>query len=497
MNTVPRGAARRRLEQVEKVCTDGSARSARLGDVSAVRPVAGRLLLDIRLEFWSPVLGREFGPAGGSAGEELDAVVGAGCGVVSEGVLDADGVGRAHAVTDLVGGEPLNTAGLVGGGGLASDRAAAEDEGDDAARHVLVRAGEALDFDGDAGFFGDFAADAVFEGLVEFEDSAGGFPCGVVAALDGQDAAVVAYDDAGDADRMLRRAAHDPTFRLVARASRVARSQPTTLALVWTTGGVGVRLGSIDRQSDRPPYRQIADQLRAEIDAGRSRPGDRLPSEAELTRHYGVARMTARQAIQELRNEGRVVSEHGRGVFVRLPAPVRRLASDRFARKHREAGQAAFLAEAEKAGVRPTVDQIEVTRVSPAAEVRERLRLAEGAEVVSRSRRYLADGHPIEVAVSFIPLGLAEGTAIMETDTGPGGIYARLEEAGHLLDHFVEEVTARMPTAEERRRLELADGVPVLVVVRTAYDSTGTPVEVCDTVKSAPAYVLEYDVPAC
>ncbi len=75
----------------------------------------------------------------------------------------------------------------------------------------------------------------------------------------------------------------------------------------------------------------------------------------------------------------------------------------------------------------------------------------------------------------ILPLSIAEGTPIIEMNTGPGGIYARLEEAGHMLDHFVEEVTARMPTADERRRLELPDGVPVLVVVRTAYDTAGTP----------------------
>ncbi|MEU4373119.1 GntR family transcriptional regulator [Pseudonocardia alni] len=257
-----------------------------------------------------------------------------------------------------------------------------------------------------------------------------------------------------------------------------------------------MQLGAIDRRDDRPPYRQIADQLRAAIDSGDLRPGDRLPSEAELTRHYSVARMTARQAIQELRSEGRVVAEHGRGVFVRLPAPVRRLASDRFARKHREAGQAAFLAEADKAGATPTVDQIEITRSSPATDVRERLRLDEDEQTVSRSRRYLLDGRPIEVAVSHLPLSIAEGTPIVEVNTGPGGIYARLEDAGHVLDHFTEEVTARMPTNDERRRLELPDGVPVLVVVRTAFDTAGLPVEVCDTVKAAPAYVLEYDVPA-
>jgi GntR family transcriptional regulator len=257
-----------------------------------------------------------------------------------------------------------------------------------------------------------------------------------------------------------------------------------------------VQLGTVDRRDDRPPFRQIADQLRAAIERGELRAGDRLPSEAVLIRHYSVARMTVRQAIQELRTEGRVVAEHGRGVFVRQPAPVRRLASDRFLRRHREAGQAAFLAEADKSGVRPQVDQIEVTKSAPPGEVRERLRLADGEQVVVRSRRYLADERPVETAISYLPLRVAEGTAITEVNTGPGGIYARLEEAGHELGHFTEEVTARMPTADERRRLELADGVPVLVVVRTAYDTAGQPLEVCDTVKAAPAYVLEYDIPA-
>lgn len=255
-------------------------------------------------------------------------------------------------------------------------------------------------------------------------------------------------------------------------------------------------LGSLDRSDDRPPFRQIADQLRAEMDRGALRPGDRLPSESELIRHYDVARMTVRQAMQELRAEGRVLAEQGRGVFVRPAAPVRRLASDRFARRHRDAGQAAFLAEADKVGVLAEVDEIEISIGAPPQDVRERLQLDDGSDVVIRSRRYLAEGQPIETALSYIPAAIAVGTRIAEVDTGPGGIYARLEEAGHQLDKFVEEVTARMPTAEERRRLRLASGTPVLTVLRTAFDTDGVPVEVCDTVKAAPAYVLEYDFPA-
>ena len=106
----------------------------------------------------------------------------------------------------------------------------------------------------------------------------------------------------------------------------------------------------MDPASDRAVFRQIADHLREAIRNGRLRAGDKLPSEAQLMEHYNVARMTVRQAIQELKAEGHVVSEHGRGVFVRLVSPVKRLASDRFARRHRKEGKAAFLAESEAVG---------------------------------------------------------------------------------------------------------------------------------------------------
>lgn len=190
------------------------------------------------------------------------------------------------------------------------------------------------------------------------------------------------------------------------------------------------------------------------------------------------------------------MSEHGQGVFVRSAPVVRRLASERFARRHRERGKAAFSVEAEKVGYTATVDRLSVTEAPATSEVAERLGMAAGDAVVIRDRRYLANGEPVETAVSYIPADLAQGTAIAEQDTGPGGIYARLEDAGHTLDHFVEEVGARMPTPDERRALQLSGGVPVITLVRTAYDTTGRAVEVCDTVKAAYAYVLEYDFPA-
>jgi hypothetical protein len=103
---------------------------------------------------------------------------------------------------------------------------------------------------------------------------------------------------------------------------------------------------------------------------------------------------------------------------------------------------------------------------------------------------------PVEIATSYVPWGIAHGTAIAEEDTGPGGLYARLEELGHELAEFTEEVSARMPHPEEARDLNLAVGVPILRVVRRAVDTNGHVVEVCDTIKAADRFVLSYGLPA-
>ncbi|WP_240776755.1 GntR family transcriptional regulator [Nonomuraea basaltis] len=257
-----------------------------------------------------------------------------------------------------------------------------------------------------------------------------------------------------------------------------------------------VLLRRIDPASDRAVFRQIADHLREAVRTGRISAGDKLPSEAQLMGHYGVARMTVRNAIQELTTEGLVVAEHGRGVFVRARPPVKRLASDRFARRHRKDGKAAFLAESETVGAKAAVDRITVDEAPAPADVAERLKVQPGAIVVARRRRYSLDGRPVELATSYIPVELARGTQIMDPNPGPGGIYARIEEQGHVLERYVEDVWTRMPTREEAQLLGLGPGMPVFRLVRTAYDLEGHAVEVCDTIMSGDAYQLSYELPA-
>jgi GntR family transcriptional regulator len=231
-----------------------------------------------------------------------------------------------------------------------------------------------------------------------------------------------------------------------------------------------VLTGHIDSGNDRAVYKQIAEQLRDAIGKGRLREGKQLPSETQLMEHYGRGPYDGAERAANLAGRGLTTAEHGRGVYVRARPPVRRLASDRFAQRHRKEGKAAFIAESEQVAATPSVDMLKVSEGRPPGDVADRLGLADDEPTVIRSRRYSLDGRPVETAVSYIPADLARGTPIADPNPGPGGIYARLEEAGHTLDRFTEEVAARMPTPEEARVLALPPGVPVFRLVRTAHD---------------------------
>lgn len=76
-------------------------------------------------------------------------------------------------------------------------------------------------------------------------------------------------------------------------------------------------IDAIDRTSYEPAYAQLVGILRRQIAAGVFRPGDRLPSEAQLCERYGVSPMTVRRVINILVDQGVVIAEQGRGTFVR------------------------------------------------------------------------------------------------------------------------------------------------------------------------------------
>lgn len=245
----------------------------------------------------------------------------------------------------------------------------------------------------------------------------------------------------------------------------------------------------------QPKYRLIADALRAAIDAGEYRPGDRLPGENPLAAEYGVAAMTARQALNALKNEGLVESRKGAGFFVRTRSfkPIRSRRIARLSREHWRAGASIFSADDSRA---LTAESEVLGPVATPAAIAQVLQLQEGEQAFARSRRHIVEGRPVLLSTSYLPHDLVAGTAIAETDTGAGGIYARLAELGAEPAHFREEVQVRMPSTEDSAALDLSADTPVIKICRTAYTADGRAVEVNEMTLDSTAYVLEYDFDA-
>jgi GntR family transcriptional regulator len=241
-------------------------------------------------------------------------------------------------------------------------------------------------------------------------------------------------------------------------------------------------------------YQRIADALREAIRSGQYGPGDRLPGENDLMTEYGVARMTARHALAVLQNEGIAESRKGAGSFVRSFRPLRRRSIQRLSHSQWGEGRSIWQADAEGRDV--TVDQVTVNEAEVPDYVAPVLGLEAEETACVRSRRYVLDGKPVMLATSYLPMALVAGSAITREDTGPGGIYARLDELGHKPVHYREEVRVRMPSQEEAGRLGLSTGSPVILVCRTAFADNGKPVEVNEMTMDAAAYILEYDFDA-
>lgn len=242
-----------------------------------------------------------------------------------------------------------------------------------------------------------------------------------------------------------------------------------------------------------PKYRRIATELREAIDAGDYRAGDRLPGENDLMARYGIARMTARQALGVLLQEGIAVARKGAGVFVRDFTPVVRQAVKRLAQERWGQGASIWSADVDGRDLSVTT---QVRKAPAPSHVVQLLELQPAETVYVRDRSFVLDGKPVMLSTSFLPASIVRGSAITQEDTGPGGTYARLAELGHAPAHFREDVRARMPRSDESDAFELPIGTPVIEIVRTAYTAEGRPVEINQMTLDASAYVLRYDIDA-
>lgn len=240
----------------------------------------------------------------------------------------------------------------------------------------------------------------------------------------------------------------------------------------------------------------MSDDIRHKIETGDYLPGAKLPPMPALCDHYMCSLAVIRKAIELLQQQGLVFTVQGKGTFVRQIPTARRHGIERYARSKWGGGKAILVAEAEAQGRSVRQELRGLEEVSAPLAVAERLNQPEGSLVWARRRTTFVDGRPNQLADSFYPQHVAEAVpALKQEDTGPGGGFARIEEAGIQLSEIAEEWRARMPLSPEAVALQLLPGTPVIDLIRTTFDAQQQPVEVMIAVLAADMTSFTYRFP--
>lgn len=222
---------------------------------------------------------------------------------------------------------------------------------------------------------------------------------------------------------------------------------------------------TVRKSSPLPLYHQVVQEIRRQIRSGELEVGARLPSERELAEHFGISRMTLRQALSRLVHDGWLTVRHGAGTFVAEP----KLAFDAL---HLMGFTESVLRQ--NGTVTSTVLE---HRVDPApARVVAGLGLRPSEAVVRLVRLRHVDGEAVALESSFVPHRLCPG--LEDQDLANQSLYRLLEDRYGLPLHRADQaISATTTTSYEAETLGIAEGIGLLLVEGVSYADDGVPAE--------------------
>jgi len=211
----------------------------------------------------------------------------------------------------------------------------------------------------------------------------------------------------------------------------------------------------------------ILTALRKEISSGRIGVGEAIPSEADLCARFGAARGTVRQALGRLRDEGLISSGRGRRSVVLETVPVQPFDV-----------ALSFTQWCREMGAEPGQRTDWMVRRAASRAQADALDLEPGEQIVSLLRLRLADGVPVMLERLTYPLDV--GQHVLSFDPDSGSVYERLVSRGVDIHHATRTLDAVGADADDARLLEVAEGTPLLRMLRRAFTMEGRPIEWSD-----------------
>ncbi|MHC5248957.1 GntR family transcriptional regulator [Enterococcus sp. LJL90] len=213
-----------------------------------------------------------------------------------------------------------------------------------------------------------------------------------------------------------------------------------------------------------PVYIQIHDQIKKEIESGHWKVGDRLPSERELSVTFGVSRMTLRQAIQTLADEGILERKIGSGTYVAREKVQEKMT-----------GTTSFTEIMRSQNREPSSRTVSYFKTTPSSSEMKHLDLKEQDAIIRMERVRYADGVPICFEVAGIPLDLVTD---FSRDEVTNSFYNTLEgKGGYKINGANQTISAHLASEKIADYLEIKKGDAILRLRQVSFLEDGRPFE--------------------
>ncbi len=238
----------------------------------------------------------------------------------------------------------------------------------------------------------------------------------------------------------------------------------------------------LKRDAPVPLYYQLKTALLEDIEAGRWRPGDRLPTEDALITRFRVSKITVRQALRDLAQMGYIRREQGRGTFVQGP-PLeegpRELTS--------------FTSEMRGHGLAATSRVLEQGVIPGAGQIAARLDAEDGAPLFRLRRLRLAEGEPMGLQTAYLPIHLVPG--IERLSFSDASLYEVLASRYGLYPAVARESHQAVPVPEDAAiHLRVPAGSPALSAERLTRLPDGRPLEFVHSIMRGDRYKIVLDL---
>ncbi|MBS1797705.1 MAG: GntR family transcriptional regulator [Acidobacteria bacterium] len=229
-----------------------------------------------------------------------------------------------------------------------------------------------------------------------------------------------------------------------------------------------------------PLYYQLENVLREKITSGAFAGGDRLPTEIELIEQYGVSRITVRQALQSLSEEGLIERRQGRGTYV----------AERRSKKRKFTGVihlTGSLDELIAMGMDTPVKVLEMNRVEADQHEAELLRIKIGTPIYRLKRLRINDNKPFGLIINYLPEEIGSRLTVAELSNG-ALLHTIESKLGYHLESADQEIKAELADPYVAQLLNVRVGTALLSIERTIYTDKNVPVEYVHTLYRSDLY---------